>query len=80
MSGKRLGIVRIKLAAELLESLPGASIDIGGTVRTPVLGGSAMLGFTEQIKESVVECETATISAYGSGHLICRYRWNLVDA
>lgn len=59
MSGKRLGIVRIKLAAELLESLPGASIDIGGTVRTPVLGGSAMLGFTEQIKESVVECEIA---------------------
>lgn len=59
MSGKKLGIVHIKVNAQLLESLPGATIDIGGVVRSPVTGGTRMLGFTESIKPSEVECEVA---------------------
>lgn len=57
MAGKRLGIVFIKVDGALLESLPGASIDIGGVTRTPVVGGNQVLGFSEALKESTVECE-----------------------
>ena len=59
MAGKKLGIVYIKVDGALLESLPGASIDIGGPVRTPVVGGNRVLGFTEALKQAEVECEVA---------------------
>lgn len=59
MSGKKLGIVRIKVNAALLESLPGASINIGGVTRKAVTGGNRMLGYTEEITPAEVECEVA---------------------
>lgn len=57
--GKRVGIVHILVNGKLLESLPGASIDVGGAVRTPVVGSSRVLGYTEAIKQAEVECEVA---------------------
>lgn len=57
--GKKLGIAYIKVDGALLESMPGASIDVGGTVRTPVLGAGKVLGFSSATKEAVVECEIA---------------------
>jgi len=59
MSGKKLGKVFIKVDAQQLESLPGASIDIGGVTRKPVMGGNRVLGYTEEMKASEVECEVA---------------------
>lgn len=59
MAGKRFGIAFIKVNGALLESGKGASIDIGGVVRTPVVGGNQVLGFTEELKESTVECEVS---------------------
>lgn len=53
---QRLGQVTIKIDGALLESLPGAKIDLGGVVRTPVPGA---LGFSESLKESMIECEIA---------------------
>lgn len=40
MAGKVSGIARIKVNADLLESLPGAELDLGGFKRTAVLGHS----------------------------------------
>ena len=58
MATKRFGRAFIRLDGQrLLESLPGASIDIGGVVRTPVVGDSSVLGYTEQLQQSEVECE-----------------------
>lgn len=56
MAGKQLGIAQITVGSMLLDSEAGATIDIGGTVRTPVIGGNKVLGFSESIKEAVVEC------------------------
>lgn len=56
---QRLGIAYIKIDGALLESMPGASIDLGGVMRTPVIGGNAVLGHSETPKEAVVECQIA---------------------
>jgi hypothetical protein len=57
--GKKLGIVYIKVDGAMLESLPGASLDMGGKMRSPVIGANAVLGFSVALKEATVECEIA---------------------
>jgi hypothetical protein len=57
MSKKRLGKAFIKVDGKLLESMPGAKIDIGGPVRNPVVGNTQVHGFAESVKESTMECE-----------------------
>jgi len=42
----------------LLETLPGAKLDIGGKARTPVRDHN-VLGYSETIKPGTVECEIA---------------------
>jgi hypothetical protein len=56
MSGRYLGRVKITVQGEVLDSRPGASIDIGGTTRADVVGDQSM-GFTETPKPSRIECE-----------------------
>ena len=56
-SNQRLGKALIKVDGQLLESRPGAKLDIGGVVRDPVVGANSVHGFAEKIKEAVVECE-----------------------
>jgi hypothetical protein len=53
----RLGVAKIKIDGELLESLPGAKIDLGGKERTAVTGSFSLHGFAEKIKPAQVECE-----------------------
>ncbi len=55
--GMRLGIAKVKVDGELLESLPGAKIDLGGTEREPVVGSFSVHGYVEKIKPALVECE-----------------------
>ena len=55
---KRFGKAYVRVNGELLESMGGASIDLGGTVRQPVVGNS-FYGHSESEKEAVVECEIA---------------------
>lgn len=55
----RLGKAYIKADGDLLETLPGAKIDIGGVTRTVVKGNNKILGYSEQPKEATVECEIA---------------------
>jgi hypothetical protein len=56
---QRLGKAYIKANGDLLESMPGASIDIGGVTRKVVKGNNTILGYSEEPKESTVECEIA---------------------
>jgi len=56
---KKLGKVIIKVDGRVLESMPGAKIDIGGDERTTVVGANKVLGFSETPKPSRVECEVA---------------------
>lgn len=57
MSNRLMGKAQIKVDAKLLETLPGASLDIGGVARTTVAGSNKILGFTEQVQQSKLECE-----------------------
>lgn len=56
MSNQRLGKAYIKADGNLLETMPGAKIDIGGVTRNPVVGTNTV-GYAEQTKEAMVECE-----------------------
>jgi hypothetical protein len=54
---QRLGKAFIKVNGQLLESMPGAKINVGGKKRNPVVGGNNVHGFAEEIVNSTVECE-----------------------
>jgi hypothetical protein len=55
---KYLGRVAIRFNGLILDSKPGASIDLGGTQRDSVVNEHTM-GYTEAPKQSSVECELA---------------------
>lgn len=52
------GIVFIKVNSELLQSLPGATLDVGGYNRSAV-EGYTLYGYTEQFKSAMVTCTVA---------------------
>lgn len=54
---RKLGSVKIKVDGTVLESKPGASLDPGGTERATVMGDNEVLGFSQQPKQSKVDCE-----------------------
>ncbi len=55
--GQRFGKAFIKADGKLLETMPGAKIDLGGVTRDVVIGANAVHGYAEKIKEPMVECE-----------------------
>ncbi|WP_439471343.1 phage tail tube protein [Brevundimonas sp.] len=56
---KLLGRALIKSNGNTLQTLPGAKLDPGGTVRTTVVGAHDVLGYTEAPRQSKLECEIA---------------------
>lgn len=54
---QRLGKAFIKVNGALLESMPGAKLDVGGVKRTAVKGANSVHGYSEEIETSKVECE-----------------------
>lgn len=54
---QRLGKAYIKVNGKILESMPGAKLDLGGVERTPVTGANSVHGFAEKIRPSMIECE-----------------------
>ncbi|MDH4319872.1 MAG: phage tail tube protein [Desulfobulbaceae bacterium] len=55
---KRLGIATIKYDGKVLNSRPGASMDPGGIARKSVIT-DLNIGFSEELRQSKVECEIA---------------------
>ena len=55
--GKKLGKAIIKIDGAALETMPGATLDIGGDERTTLVGDSSVQGFFETPKQSRLECE-----------------------
>lgn len=55
---KLTGVVYIKIGSQLLQTLPGATLDIGGPVRNPIMGHT-LYGHAEQPKPAVVTCTIA---------------------
>ena len=47
----------IKTDGELLQTLDGAKLDLGGVERAAVVGANSIHGFSETIKPAVLTCE-----------------------
>lgn len=56
---QRLGKARIKVGGGLVDSLPGATLDLGGNTRNPVIGSNKVLGYAETPKEARLECQVS---------------------
>ncbi|WP_368565491.1 phage tail tube protein [Pseudoxanthomonas sp. UTMC 1351] len=52
---QRLGKAILIVNGSRLESMPGATIDIGGDARTTQIGANEVLGYTQTPKQSRVE-------------------------
>ena len=57
MSNRVMGKAQIKANGKLLETLPGASLDIGGEARETVAGANTIHGYKSSIVQSKLECE-----------------------
>lgn len=73
MSNRVQGRFQIKANGKLLDTHPGATLDIGGVSRETVTGANAVHGFKEAVKPSKVECE---VSVKGSTSLAEIGRWD----
>lgn len=56
MSNQRAGKVRIKLGSQTLDTMPGATVNIGGNNRTTQVGSNKVLGYSEAPMQARVEC------------------------
>ncbi|HEX7124682.1 MAG TPA: phage tail tube protein [Thermodesulfobacteriota bacterium] len=54
--GRVLGRATIKADGQLLETKPGAKLDLGGVTRSSILSNSSV-DFAEQPKQARLECE-----------------------
>ena len=59
MAKRRLGKVIIKINNQRIESMAGATLDIGGSTRTTQTGSNEVLGWSEAPKQSRLECSIA---------------------
>lgn len=59
MSNRVMGKALIKVDGKVLDTLPGASLDIGGETRETVTGANKVLGFKSSPRPSKLECEIA---------------------
>ncbi len=64
-----LSIAYIKVDGDLMRTLPGAKIKLGGKKREPVVGASSVHGFAETIEPSMVECEISVVPGYSVARL-----------
>lgn len=59
MSRKVMGRALIKVQGRVLDTLAGASLDIGGVTRETVTGDNRVIGYTSKPRPSKLECEIA---------------------
>lgn len=57
MAGMTHSKAWIKANGRLLQTLPGAKLDIGGNERAPVMGSNSIHGYSETLKPSMLTCE-----------------------
>ena len=57
------GVATILLNGQAIESKEGASLNLGGKERTPVMGSRGVIGWTEKIVNSTLTCTLAHTAA-----------------
>ena len=77
MSNRVMGRAQIKVNGQMLDTMPGASLDIGGVSRATVTGSNKVLGFQETPKPSKLEVE---IAVKPGTSLAAMGRWDDVTA
>lgn len=73
MGNRVMGKAQIKANGSLLETHPGASLDIGGPTRATVSGANAIHGYQETVAPSKLECE---ISVKEGTSLVAIRNWS----
>ena len=51
------GFATLKIDGDVLDTNSGASLDLGGVVRTAVMGSNRVLGWAQTPKQARLECE-----------------------
>jgi hypothetical protein len=69
MAEKLFGQATIKWDGNVLDTLKGATLNPGGIKRTTVKGSKRVLGFTEEVMESKLDCEVAVGSGFSASEL-----------
>jgi hypothetical protein len=59
MGERVMGKAQIKANGRMLDSFPGATMDLGGEARESVIGANKVLGFKGSLQQSKLECEIA---------------------
>lgn len=77
MSNRVMGRAQVKANGSMLDTMPGASLDIGGVSRKTVTGGSKVLGFQEEPKPSKLEVEIAVKAGTSLAEIA---RWDDITA
>ncbi len=54
---QKMGRAFIKMDGSMLETLPGATLKIGGFARNTVVGSNAVLGYSESPEAAELECQ-----------------------
>lgn len=54
-----IGKAVIKINGRTLNTMPGAKLNLGGVNRKPTVGANKVLGFSEEVKEPMLECQVA---------------------
>jgi hypothetical protein len=69
MSGQQHSMAYIKVDGTLLATMPGAKIDLGGQVRTSVVGDNRVHGHSSTLKPGMLECEISLSQGYSLDQL-----------
>lgn len=59
-----LGSAQVVVDGDVLQTLPGATLDVGGAVRTARTGTRSVHGYSQTEKEAMVECEITLPQGY----------------
>lgn len=54
-----IGKATIKVGGNTLNTLPGAKLNLGGFTREPVVGSTKVLGYSEKVEPSMIDCSVA---------------------
>ncbi len=59
---QRMGKATIRIGSQVLDSMPGATLKLGGVNRAPVVGANKVLGFSEEPTPGMLDC-TVSLAA-----------------
>ncbi len=54
-----IGKFTVKVGGMVLDTMPGAKLNLGGNAREPTVGANGLLGFSEKYEPGMLDCTVA---------------------